>query len=76
MMKRNILFAAAFLLISWAATSCDAISGCKVCRDVTYENGSVIDPGSDTEYCGTDLINKEKTAPIHIGTQIIKVECR
>ena len=75
MLKRKIIFAAAFLFIAWAATSCEAISGCKICNDVTYENNSVINKGPDTEYCVTDLVNKEKTAPITIGTQTLKVEC-
>jgi hypothetical protein len=75
-MKRKVLFAAAFLLVAWAATSCEAIGGCKICKDVTYENGSVINSGPDTEYCGVELINKESTKPITIGTQTIRVECR
>ena len=76
MLKRKLLFAVAFLFIAWGATSCEAISGCKICKDVTYENGAVISSGTDTEYCGADLVKKEATKDITVGTQTIKVECR
>ncbi|MEI6049061.1 MAG: hypothetical protein WCS03_09205 [Bacteroidota bacterium] len=76
MMKRKLFFGTAFLFIAWAATSCEAISGCKICNDVTSENGTVINTSSDTEYCGAALATKEATKPINIGTQTIKVECR
>jgi hypothetical protein len=74
-MKRKISFTAVLLILAWAATSCEGISGCKICNDVTYENNAVINKGSDTEYCGAALVAKESTKPINIGTQTIKVEC-
>lgn len=75
-MKRKLLFGAMFLFLVWAATSCEAISGCKKCKNVTYENGSVINSGSETEYCGADLIAKEATPDATVGNLTVKVECR
>jgi hypothetical protein len=75
-MKRKLLFGAAFLCVAWAVTSCEALSGCKKCRDVIYENGSVVNPGTDVEYCGTELIKKEATPNVTIGALTTKVECR
>lgn len=75
-MKRKLLFGAAFMFVAWAATSCEAISGCKFCKNVTYENGSVLISGSETEYCGADLVKQEATPDVKIGTLTTKVECR
>jgi hypothetical protein len=75
-MKRKLLFGAAFLFVAWAATSCEALSGCKFCKNVTYEAGAVINSGSETEYCGTDLITKEATPDVTVGALTTKVECR
>jgi hypothetical protein len=76
MMKRKLLFGATLLLLSWAATSCEAISGCKICKNVKYERGAVLESGPETEYCGADLIAKEATPDVTIGTVTTKVECR
>jgi hypothetical protein len=75
-MRRKLLFGVSFLFIAWAVTSCEAISSCKKCKDVTYENGSVINSGSETEYCGTELIAKEATPDVTVGSLVTKVECR
>jgi hypothetical protein len=75
-MKRQFLPGATILFIAWAATSCEVISGCKKCKDVTYENGAVINSGAETEYCGADLIAKEATPDATVGRLTVKVECR
>jgi hypothetical protein len=75
-MKRKLIFGATFLFLAWAATSCEAISGCKKCKEVIYEKGSVLSSGSETEYCGTDLITKEATPDVTVGTLTTKIECR
>ncbi|MCX6325768.1 MAG: hypothetical protein NT144_03810 [Bacteroidia bacterium] len=75
-MKRKLLFGAAFLFVAWAATSCEALSGCKVCKYVIYENSSVVSSGSETEYCGADLIKQEAVPDVTVGNQTTKVECR
>ncbi len=75
-MKRKLLFVASFLFIAWAFTSCEALSDCGFCKNVTYENGTVILEGSETEYCGEDLIKKKATPPVTVGALTTKVECR
>jgi hypothetical protein len=75
-MKRNLLFGASFLIIAWLATSCEALSDCKFCKNVTYENGTVIQTGAESEYCGTALISKEATPDVTVGALTTKVECR
>ena len=75
-MKSKLLFGASFLFIAWAFTSCEALSDCGFCKNVTYENGSVINEGSETEYCGDALIAKKATPPVTVGSLTTKVECR
>jgi hypothetical protein len=75
-MKTKLVFGAAFLFVVWAATSCEALSGCKKCKDVIYERGSVVNSGSEIEYCGAELIAKEATPDVTVGSQTTKVECR
>jgi hypothetical protein len=77
MMKRKLLFAAALLIVAWAVTSCESISGCKVCKVVTTDssNGDVTE-SSDTEYCGAALIAIEAQAPTTTGTLTSKYKCR
>jgi hypothetical protein len=76
-MKKKLMFAAGFLLIAWSVTSCDSLfKKCKFCKTVTYENGNVTNSGTETEYCGTDLVTKEATPDIHVGSLTTKVECR
>ena len=75
-MKRTLLFGASFLFIAWAATSCEALSGCGICKNVQYENNQVINTGNEEEYCGDELIQKKATLPVTIGSVTTKVECR
>lgn len=76
-MKKKLLYATVFVLIAWSFTSCNSLSkNCKFCKTVTYENGNVVNSGTETEYCGTDLIAKEATPDITVGSLTTKVECR
>jgi len=75
-MKRKLLFAASFLFIVWAFTSCEALSDCGFCKNVTYEDGSVINESGETEYCGADLVAQKAIDPVTIGSVTTKVECR
>ena len=75
-MKRKIIFTAAFVLVAWAATSCEALSDCKTCKMVTTDssNGEVTE-GFETEYCGAALLaiqNKSTT----VGTRTTVYQCR
>jgi hypothetical protein len=73
-MKRKILFGACFLFVAWAFTSCE--DTCGFCKNVTYENGAVINSGTETEYCGTDLVTQKAKPDITVGSLVTKVECR
>jgi len=75
-MKRKFLYLLSFLFLAWIANSCEALSGCKKCQDVTYEDGVVVFATPETEYCGEELIKKESIPDAPVGNQIIKVECR
>jgi hypothetical protein len=76
-MKRKLLFAASFVLVAWAATSCEALNDCKVCKLVTTDssNGEVTE-GFETEYCGAALIAIEAKDPVTTGTRTTVYECR
>jgi hypothetical protein len=75
-MKKKLIFAAAFVLLAWSFNSCSLLNKCKMCKDVLYENGSVISSGAETEYCGADLVKEEAKLDITVGTITTKVECR
>ena len=46
-----------------------------MCATNSYENGNITVQGTETEYCGTDLIAKEATPDVTIGNVTTKVEC-
>ena len=75
-MKRNLIYILFFLLIAWAATSCEAISNCELCKWVTTDssNGDVTEATVETEYCGADLI-AIKTKSVTNGTQKTVYKC-
>ena len=75
-MKRKFLYAVSFVLLAWSANSCEALSDCKFCKNVTYENGQVLSETGETEYCGADLVKREATPDITVGSLTTKVECR
>jgi hypothetical protein len=74
-MKRRLIYGAAFLFVMFSMTSCEAIGDCKVCQDVKYENGVVISASPETQYCGTELINQESRPDFTLGSVTTKVEC-
>jgi hypothetical protein len=60
-MIRKLLFGSFILIISWAVTSCEALSGCKVCKQVTYIDGVSAFEGSPEQYCDAKLLSIETT---------------
>jgi hypothetical protein len=74
-MKKKLLFAAAFVLLAWSFNSCSLLKNCKMCKYVEYENGSVINSGTETEYCGADLVTHEAIPDVTSGSITTKVEC-
>jgi hypothetical protein len=76
-MKKKLVFIGAFLLIMWSFTSCESLfQNCKFCKTVTYENGIVTNEGTESEYCGADLVKQEAIPDIVVGDLVTKVECR
>lgn len=77
-MKKKVLFRlsllAAIIVMSVSADSCK--NTCKFCATNTYENGNLTNQGTETEYCGTDLIKEEAIPDVTIGDLTTKVECR
>ena len=76
-MKRKVLYAASFVFIAWAATSCEALNDCKVCRLVTTDTSTgQVNEGYETEYCGAQLLAIEAQKPVVVGSQSTVYECR
>jgi hypothetical protein len=74
-MKKKIIFGAFLLLLLVGAPACK--DTCSFCKAVTRDSGgSVVTSGSETEYCGADLIAIKATPPVTIGGNTTKYECR
>jgi len=57
-------------------TSCT--KDCKKCKTVTSDNtsGAQLSEGSSSEYCDTDLDNKESAEPVNDGSTTTKWVCQ
>ncbi len=75
-MKRKLFYIVTYLILALIVNSCEALIGCKKCKDVTYEDGIEVFSTPETEYCGDELVEKESTPDAPVGNQILKVECR
>ena len=75
-MKRKLLFAAAFVSVVWAVTSCESLSDCKFCKTVATDSsdGSVVE-GGETEYCGAALLAIQGKS-FNLGTVTTTYRCR
>lgn len=59
-MKRIIIIATSFILLTVAFTSCEVLGTCKICREITFQtNRGIINEGPEAEYCDAELIAKE-----------------
>jgi|WetSurMetagenome_2_1015567.scaffolds.fasta_scaffold211893_2 hypothetical protein len=78
-MKRKLIFAASFLLISWAFTSCDGLSGCETCKFVIKtSSGDLVSESGGTEHCGVELdifIAANPTITDPITGNVTTLEC-
>jgi hypothetical protein len=75
-MKKKLILGASFLFIACAFTSCEVLSDCGFCKEVTYENGSIVNETAETQYCGTDLAKQKAISPVTVGALTTKVVCR
>ncbi len=75
-MKRKLFYFAGLALMAWSFTSCETMS-CKVCRQNTYNSsGDLLTEGSETQYCGAELIGIETTKDVTVGGITTKWVCR
>ena len=75
-MKKKLIYLACFVVLAWAANSCDVISkDCKTCKKVYYTGTTYDHEDSATQYCGAELITIQATGPVTIGSYTVKWEC-
>jgi len=74
-MKKILLFTLVSLFAIFITTSCT--KDCKKCRYVKTNdvNGNVVDEGSSSEYCDTQLDEKENETPSTVGDYTTKWVC-
>lgn len=75
-MKKLLLFSLISMFAIFVAISCT--KDCKNCKSVTTDNtsGSVVQEGSSSEYCDTDLDDKENAEPVNDGSTTTKWVCQ
>jgi hypothetical protein len=77
-MKKKILVRLFFLstLVIMAVSFDSCQNTCKMCAVNEYDNGSLVNAGTESQYCGTDLIKEEAIPDVTVGNITTKVECR
>jgi hypothetical protein len=79
-MKKKLFYLVCFVTLACSVTSCDALlKNCQTCKLVTRTSGGTeVTAGSDSEYCGTDLVTVKATATITdpLTGNKTKYECR
>jgi hypothetical protein len=77
-MKRKFWFAAGLFLMLFSINSCDELTSCKVCKQITINasTGDTINEGAETEYCDAALLRIEATGPQTVLGVTTKWECR
>jgi hypothetical protein len=74
-MKKKLLYAAGFLLITISFSQCE--QSCKVCQQNTYNSSNtLLTSGSETEYCDAELVRIEATPPVTVLGVTTKWVCR
>lgn len=75
-MKYRIFFPIILLFITFTFNSCESLTGCRVCRQVTYVNDKIEQEGNESEYCGAELVAIEAADDIVTGNTRVTWECR
>lgn len=76
-MKKRIFYGTSmFIMMIFSLTSCEGLSGCKICRQDTYVNGTLEIEGREREYCGAELVAIEATADVVTGNTRVTWKCR
>jgi hypothetical protein len=75
-MKRKLLYAVSYIVLTLSLTSCESLSSCEVCKWVTTDssNGEVTESPYETEYCGAELLTI-KSKSTSSGTQTTTYKC-
>lgn len=75
-MKKNTLYISAAILLSGIMlTSCLEDDGCKICRQNTYQSGTIVNEGTPVEYCGDGLTDIETSEPVTINGVTTQYDC-
>jgi len=76
-MKKKVIYFAALVMIACAATACEILDDCKVCKTVTTDTStSQVTEGIEVEYCGAALLAIEAKGVTKIGNLETVYECR
>jgi hypothetical protein len=75
-MKRKLIYAASFIILTLSFTQCQ--KNCKVCQQNDYDenSGALLKSGTETEYCDVALIGIEATKPVTVLGVTTKWVCR
>ncbi|MBN1187722.1 MAG: hypothetical protein JXB49_35940 [Bacteroidales bacterium] len=73
-MKKIIIIAVAFTGLTFFFSSCEK-EECKVCAEVTYENGVETSRAKEAEYCDSELDDIESKEPVTVGDMTTKWVC-
>jgi hypothetical protein len=74
-MNTKIILGAIVLFIAFSFTSCEILSDCKTCKQVTYVDGAWDHETEPSEYCGASLISIESMADYVNGNVRVAWEC-
>jgi len=75
-MKSILLIALISVSFCCIFTSCESLGFCKICREVTYIDGTVTGESQETKYCDASLVAIEATPDYVDGNMRITWECR
>lgn len=59
MMKRKLFFACLLFALAVCFNSCEVLSDCKACKQVTYVDGAWDHETATSDYCGASLLSIE-----------------
>jgi hypothetical protein len=76
-MKRKLLYAAGFILITCTFNACDLLSGnCEVCSLVSRDSyGNITASNNEAEYCDEELLAIKAISPTTVGGITTGWEC-
>jgi len=74
-MRKSLILATCFIIITLSFSSCE--KNCKVCQQNTYDSGNhLLSAGTETDYCGADLLVIEATKDVTYAGVTTRWVCR